>query len=1018
MNKCYALVWNVSQGCWNVVSEGSRRRGKPAGAKAAIASALALLGATALAPAYALPSGGTVVGGSANGEIHLSGGNSLSVNQKVDKLIANWDSFSVAAGERVIFNQPSSSSIALNRVIGTKASDIQGRIDANGQVFLVNPNGVLFGRGAQVNVGGLVASTLDITDAEFNGNSSRYRFTGPSTNGVLNHGGAITAAEGGSIALLGAQVDNRGTVLAQMGGVGLGAGSDLTLNFDGNKLLDIRVDAGVANALASNGGLLKADGGRVLMAARTANALLNTVVNSQGAIEARSLRGKNGRIVLDGGPDGKVMVGGALSANALNGPGHGGTVEVRGQAVEVALGTQVNTLASNGLNGTWKITADKIDVRPSAVSDGVTVHADTLSRNLASTNIELVSTKGDLDLDGSVSWASGNRLGLGSAADLTLNGRLNASGAKAGLELKAEGAIDINDKIVLGGAGSALAMDAGEGHRVNGTASVSLAGANATYVSGGYYYTVVQNLAQLQAINKNLDGLYVLGGNILGGSYYCTALQSIGGPAGVFSGTLDGLGNSIGNLSISNTGPNVGLFARSSGTLSNLKLNNLRVSDNTYGSGPSSLGALVGINSGRIANVSASGVSVVGSRLRSNALGGLVGRNINGQITNASVSGGVTAYAASTAVGGLVGENFTTAWGPEAVIENAHSNVHVAAQSTERNSLGGVGGLVGLNAKGMIRASGSQGKVETYRPGLNVGGLVGYNMFGHVSDSSASGQVEAGGAGNTGGLVGLSSGGEIFRSQASGSVYSKGGLATGGLIGKAEGNGMLGNLKASGSVTDQGGADLGGLVGNNSQSAIETAEATGKVSGGSNSRVGGLIGHNLGGSVAHAISRGDVSGGFNSLVGGLVGHNGGELVNVDTSGRVSAAASASVGGLVGSNAGSILSARSSSTVNSGGRSRIGGLVGENQIQGRIVSSMSEGTVSGDYYVSMGGLAGVNLGSIEYSGVSGKIDFKPQSHYGQIYGAQVGENHGVLGGNYVIGEAALLPPAGIDYGNIW
>ncbi|WP_164255947.1 GLUG motif-containing protein, partial [Stenotrophomonas maltophilia] len=83
-----------------------------------------------------------------------------------------------------------------------------------------------------------------------------------------------------------------------------------------------------------------------------------------------------------------------------------------------------------------------------------------------------------------------------------------------------------------------------------------------------------------------------------------------------------------------------------------------------------------------------------------------------------------------------------------------------------------------LNAKATIRASGSQGKVETYRPGLNVGGLVGYNMFGHVSDSSASGQVEAGGAGYTGGLVGLSSGGEIFRSQASGSVYSKGGLAT------------------------------------------------------------------------------------------------------------------------------------------------------------------------------------------------------------------------------------------------
>lgn len=419
--------------------------------------------------------------------------------------------------------------------------------------------------------------------------------------------------------------------------------------------------------------------------------------------------------MLDGGPDGKVMVGGALSANALNGPGHGGTVEVRGQAVEVALGTQVNTLASNGLNGTWKIAADKIDVRPSAVSDGVTVHADTLSRNLASTNIELVSTKGDLDLDGSVSWASGNRLGLGSAADLTLNGRLNASGAKAGLELKAEGAIDINDKIVLGGAGSALAMDAGEGHRVNGTASVSLAGANATYVSGGYYYTVVQNLAQLQAINKNLDGLYVLGGNILGGSYYCTALQSIGGPAGVFSGTLDGLGNSIGNLSISNTGPNVGLFARSSGTLSNLKLNNLRVSDNTYGSGPSSLGALVGINSGRIANVSASGS-------RSSAADCAPA---HWAAWSGAISTGRSRTHPSAAASPLMRRARRSAvwWGelhhrlgPEAVIENAHSNVHVAAQSTERNSLGGVGGLVGLNAKATIRASGSQGRSRPTGP--------------------------------------------------------------------------------------------------------------------------------------------------------------------------------------------------------------------------------------------------------------------------------------------------------------
>ena len=186
------------------------------------------------------------------------------------------------------------------------------------------------------------------------------------------------------------------------------------------------------------------------MAARTANALLNTVVNTQGAIEARCCAARTGGSCSMAARTARSwwrrLVRQCVERTGARRDGRG-----PGQAVEVALGTQVNTLASNGLNGTWKIAADKIDVRPSAVSDGVTVHADTLSRNLASTNIELVSTKGDLDLDGSVSWASGNRLGLGSAADLTLNGRLNASGAKAGLELKAEGAIDINDKIVLGG---------------------------------------------------------------------------------------------------------------------------------------------------------------------------------------------------------------------------------------------------------------------------------------------------------------------------------------------------------------------------------------------------------------------------------------------------------------------------------------------------------------------------------------------------------------------------------------
>ncbi|MFG8688242.1 GLUG motif-containing protein [Pseudomonas paraeruginosa] len=860
MNKCYALVWNASQGCWNVASEGTRRRGKTAGVRAVAASLLALMGAGVLAPAYALPTDPKVVAGS--GDIQLVGAKNMSINQHTEKLITNWDSFSVGAGERVTFNQPTSTSIALNRVVGTNGSQILGKLDANGKVFLVNPNGVVFGKTAQVNVGGLVVSTQNIKDADFL--ASKFQFSGSSTSEVLNMG-RLSAAEGGSIALLGARVDNQGTILAQMGTAALGAGGDFTLNFDGNGLLNLQVNAGAVDALAHNGGLLKADGGQVLMTARATTTVLGSVVNNQGAIEARSLRGQSGKIILDGG-SGKVLVAGALSANALNEPGHGGTVEMKAAEVEVNLATQVNTLASNGNNGIWKISADKVDVHRTALASGGTVHVDTLSRNLATTNIELNSTKGDLNLNGPVYWAVGSKLTLNSAANL------------------------------------------------------------------------------------------------------------------------------------------------------NLKLDNLRVSDSNYGAGPSSLGALVGINNGLVSNVTATRISVNGSSSRSNAVGGLVGRNNGGRIRAASVSGTVSGYAPTTAIGGLVGENASN--GRQALIEDSNSSVQIAARSTERNSLGGVGGLVGLNSRGVINNSHSQGRVDASRAGLNVGGLVGFNLMGEIFRSSASGQVVAGSAGYTGGLVGLNSNGVISQSQASGMVSSSSGLATGGLVGRNEGDSELRNVKASGNVTDSYGADIGGLIGVNTAARVDTAEATGKVSGGANSRVGGLVGSNISASLDHVIARGDVFGGINSQVGGIAGSNSGEISSADTSGLVSGGSNSSVGGLVGTNFGSIMASSSKSDVRGGSRSRIGGLVGENQVQGRISSSSSEGAVSGDYYTTMGGIAGVNLGRIEYSGVSGKINFKPQSNYGQIYGSLVGENRGVLVDNYVTGEAAVLPPAGVDYGQIW
>jgi len=144
------------------------------------ASSLALaLGSTA----YALPGGGSVAAGAAT---LSSGANTLTVNQSSQNAVLNWQSFSIAQGESVRFNQPNTGSVALNRVTGSDPSSILGSLSANGKVFLVNPNGILFGANAQVNVGGLVASTLNISDADFM--AGKYSFSGPGGGTVLNQG--------------------------------------------------------------------------------------------------------------------------------------------------------------------------------------------------------------------------------------------------------------------------------------------------------------------------------------------------------------------------------------------------------------------------------------------------------------------------------------------------------------------------------------------------------------------------------------------------------------------------------------------------------------------------------------------------------------------------------------------------------------------------------------------------------------------------------------------------------------
>lgn len=305
------------------------RGGKLAGLST-IAAAVTLL--FVLDDARALPKGGAVVNGRVT--IETAQGNEQTVNQRSPKGIIEWQSFSINPGETLTVRQPDASAVLLNRVLGSQQSTISGAISANGKVFLVNPNGVVFTPGVtgqSISVGSIVASTLDIANADFL--AGRYRFSG--TAGlVANRGADIKVAPGGSAILLGGHVTNEGHISATLGTVGMAAGSDISVDFAGDGLTTLHINKAAARALVENRKLLEADGGKVLMSAQTAEALTEAVVNQQGIVRAQTLTQRAGHIVLDGGSSGVTQVSGTLDASG-DAMRAGGRIDVSGNRVKL-----------------------------------------------------------------------------------------------------------------------------------------------------------------------------------------------------------------------------------------------------------------------------------------------------------------------------------------------------------------------------------------------------------------------------------------------------------------------------------------------------------------------------------------------------------------------------------------------------------------------------------------------------------------------------------------------------------
>lgn len=289
---------------------------------------------------FALPTDPTVQSGSVT--IDTATPEKMNIYQSTNKAIIDWNSFSIGSSEHVDF-QLSQGGVTLNRITGNDPSQILGKLTSNGDVWVVNPNGVFFGNNSQVDVRGLVATTSNITNSNFLSDNFNFDIPSSLSSSIVNQG-TITAAEGGLVALVAPGVQNLGVINARLGKVSLASGKTFTLDLYGDQLINLGINSKVAgqvtgmdgevlSSLIKNSGSIFADGGVVQLGVNAAQDIVDHVINMDGVIQARSVVEKNGKIILMGGDAGDVHVSGTLDASGYSTGETGGEVNVLGHLV-------------------------------------------------------------------------------------------------------------------------------------------------------------------------------------------------------------------------------------------------------------------------------------------------------------------------------------------------------------------------------------------------------------------------------------------------------------------------------------------------------------------------------------------------------------------------------------------------------------------------------------------------------------------------------------------------------------
>lgn len=247
-----------------------------------------------------LPQKDSVVFGTAT--VEKTTADKMTINQTSDKVQINWHSFDIGQNKEVEFKQPDSNSVAYNRVTGGNASQIQGKLTANGKVYLANPNGVIITKGAEINVAGLLATTKDLERISENSNS--YQFTRRTKDGqvvkegqVINEG-KIEAKD--FVVLNGDKVINKGNINVEKnstinGKVYLSSGDNFTFTLP-DSIISVALEDNTVQSIVKNEGSIKA--GEITLSAKGRKQALDSLVMNNGVLEATKVSNKNGKVVL------------------------------------------------------------------------------------------------------------------------------------------------------------------------------------------------------------------------------------------------------------------------------------------------------------------------------------------------------------------------------------------------------------------------------------------------------------------------------------------------------------------------------------------------------------------------------------------------------------------------------------------------------------------------------------------------------------------------------------------------